>query len=451
MTDIIENNSNDISLLNGEFQKHVKSKGLLKGVPFRDMATTEFMRSYEFPVNPWPFFVSTQLVSSMQEMNANILPLTYKAVRAVFADDPMKMAAAMNVDPVLCSFLLNGVDFSDICFRTDAILTGDGLKLIEVNVGTSIGGWQIQWMEETFRQFEGYRDFFDRHTATCRNTPVTFFKFLIESAAKVARGAKINILVKVLKGFDPCAYGSFLQQYITAAIQASAVDCEIGFYAAFDELDVTREGAFHRGRRIHLVTFGDLSNELGPSVGLLRSIFTGKTACPDFPTYGLLADKRNMALLHHAAQHGMLSEREAELVRRYLPKTFILGGPLSSQAVHDEVLEHKDAYVVKQCNGMRGIEVHVGRFVSDEGWREIIGNLREPNLWIAQEYCESKKFYGHSGDSRDVFNFVWGVFQFGERFGGSWIRMMPENDKKYDGVINSARGAEECIVFEATR
>ncbi|PPJ44756.1 hypothetical protein C0075_24715, partial [Rhizobium sp. KAs_5_22] len=79
------------------------------------------------------------------------LRMTYKAVRAVFSEDPMKMAAAMNMDPVRCSFFFNGVEFTDICFRTDAILTDDGLKLVEVNVGTAIGGWQIQWMDEAFR------------------------------------------------------------------------------------------------------------------------------------------------------------------------------------------------------------------------------------------------------------------------------------------------------------
>jgi len=448
MIDAIEKNGNDISLLNGEFQSYVRSKGLLARIPFRDMATTEFMRNYEYPINSWPFFVSPELISSMEEMNANILRMTYKAVRAIFADDPMKMAAALNMDPVRCSFFFNGIDFSDICFRTDAIVTEDGLKLVEVNVGTAIGGWQIQWMDETFRQWDGYRDFFDRHAVTCRNTPVTFFRFLIESAAKVARTGRLNILVKVKNGFDPAVYGTFLEQYISRAIQESGIDCEIGFFASFDELQVSSEGTFHRGRRVHLVTFGDLSGEQDPPLELLRSIFAGKVASPDFPTYVLLSDKRNMALLHYAAQMKLLSEREAELVERYVPKTLILGGPLFSQAVRDELLEHKDRYVVKQCNGMQGIDVHVGRFMSDRDWRDTVSNLHQPELWIAQAYCESKKFYGHSGTSRDVFNFVWGVFQFGQNFGGSWIRMMPEKGK-YDGVINSARGAEERIVFEA--
>lgn len=449
MIDVIEKNGNDASLLNGEFQSYVGSKGLVASIPFRDMATTEFMRNYEYPINSWPFFVSPELISSMEEMNANILRMTYKAVRAIFANDPMRMATALSMDPVRCSFFFNGIDFADICFRTDAILTEDGLKLVEVNVGTAIGGWQIQWMEEAFRGFDGYKDFFSSNAVNCRNTPVTFFNFLIESAAKVARTGSLRILVKVKNSFDPAVYGAFLQQYISTAIQESGQDCDIGFFASFDELQMLPEGTFHQGRRVHLVTFGDLSGEPDPPLELLRSVFAGKVACPDFPTYVLLSDKRNMALLHYAAQMKLLSEREAALVERYVPKTFILGGPLCSQAVREEVLAQKDRFVVKQCNGMQGIDVHVGRFMSDREWREVISNLPQPELWIAQAYCESKKFYGHSGASRDVFNFVWGIFQFGDRFGGSWIRMMREKGK-YDGVINSARGAEERIVFEAT-
>jgi hypothetical protein len=303
-------------------------------------------------------------------------------------------------------------------------------------------------MEDAFRQFDGYREFFDRYAVSCRNTPVAFFKFLIASASKVARGDRLNILVKVKQGFDPAVYGSFLEQYIHGAISESGVDCEIVFFAAFGELQITHQGAFHKGRRVHLITFGDLSGEDGPPLELLRCAIAGKIASPDFPTYVLLSDKRNMALLHYAAKAGLLTERDAELVRRYVPQTFILGGPLFSSAVRDELLAHKDGYVVKQCNGMQGIDVYVGRFMSNQDWQETICNLSQPELWIAQAYCESREFYGHSGTSRDVFRLVWGVFQFGESFAGSWIRMMSEKGK-FDGVINSARGAEERIVFEA--
>ena len=41
---------------------------------------------------------------------------------------------------------------------------------------------------------------------------------------------------------------------------------------------------------------------------------------------------------------------------------------------------------------------------------------------------------------------IWGLFAFGDRFGGSWLRLMPPDDN--DGVINSAVCAQESIVYE---
>ncbi|WP_369944537.1 hypothetical protein [Xanthomonas medicagonis] len=448
MIDLIEKNGSDASLLNREFERYVDAHGISDPIPFRDLATTEFMRTYQYPINSWPFFVSPAFVADMQEMNGNILRITHAAIRGIFNDDPERMAAAMGMDAVRCSLFLSKLNLSDICFRTDAVLTEQGLKLVEVNVGTSIGGWQIQWMDETFRNYPGYRGFFDKHSVSCRNTPVTFFRFLIESAARIEDHGTRVILFKVKEGFDPALYGEFLQQCIDEAVAASGVDAQVRFFASFDALEVTPQGTFHDGDRIHLVTFGDLSGEAPAPVQLLRSVLAGKLACPDFPTNMVLSDKRAMALLHYAVQAGALPTADAELVTRYVPRTFMLGGPLYRADLMDELLARKDDYVVKQCDGMQGIDVYVGRFMNMEDWTRKLATLERQELWIAQEYCESVRFYGHAPGSRQVFDFVWGVFQFGDRFGGSWIRMMP-NSESYDGVINSARGAQERIVFEA--
>lgn len=448
MMDLIENNGCAASLLNREFERYIDTHRISDAIPFRELATTEFMRTYQYPINSWPFFVSPAFVANMEEMNGNILRITYAAIRGIFNNDPARMAAAMGIDTVRCSLFLGKLNLSDICFRTDAVLTASGLKLVEVNVGTSIGGWQIQWMDETFRNHPGYRGFFDQHSVNCRNTPVTFFRFLIESAARIQDAAPRIILVKVRKGFDPDMYGEFLHHCIGEAVAGSGVDASIRFFASFDELEVTSQGTFHDGDRIHLVTFGDLSGEPPAPVELLRSMLAGRLACPDFPTNMVLSDKRAMALLHHAVQVGALPAADAALVTRYVPRTFLMGGPLYRPALMDELLTRKDDYVVKQCDGMQGIDVYVGRFMTAEDWAAKLGTLERPELWIAQEYCESVCFYGHAPGSRQVFDFVWGVFQFGERFGGSWIRMMPV-DGNYDGVINSARGAQERIVFEA--
>jgi hypothetical protein len=444
--DPIEKNAIDLSLLNGEFHSQRRDRGLAGAIPWREMATTEFMRTYEFPVNSWPFFVAPAFVAQLEEMNFSIPRLTYKALSAIFSGDPMKMANTMRLDPVLCTLFMSGVPFENVCFRSDAVLTEAGLRVLEINSGTAIGGWQLQWMEEIFRQFEGYREFFASHRVRTRNAPVAFFRFLIQSARQIIPSGQAYVLVKVLQSRSITDYGSLLQGYVAQAIAESGDDCSFGFFASFDELKISTDGVFHNGRRAHVVTFGA---ETGP-LSLLRCVLAKKLACPDFPPYLVWADKRNLALLHHAARMRLLSEGEARLVEKYVPKTHVLGGPFSAEKIRTEVLVNKDRYVVKKSNGMQGIGVYVGRFMTQDAWQTTIAGLEQPDTWIAQEYCESRKFYAQSGTSREPFNFIWGAFQFGNHYGGCWIRMMPDRED-YDGVINSARGAQESIVFEAER
>jgi hypothetical protein len=446
MLDPIEKNATDISLLNGEFHDYIGRQGLVGPVPFREMATTEFMRTYDFPVNSWPFFVAPAFIAKLEEMNFSIPRLTYKALNAIFAGDPMKMADAMRLDPVMCALFLSGVPFENVCFRSDAVLTEAGLKVLEINSGTSIGGWQLQWMEDLFRQFEGYREFFASHRVTTRNAPVTFFRFLIQSARQIVPSGQMYVLVKALPSRSIAHYGSQLQSYISQAIAESAAACTVGFFTSFDELKIAADGVFHNGRRAHIVTIGEDTAPLS----LLRCVLAKKIACPDFPPYLVWADKRNLALLHHAARLRLLCASEARLVEEYVPQTHVLGGSFSTAGIRSEVLANKDRYVVKKCNGMQGIGVYVGHFMTQDAWESAIGGIEQPDMWIAQEYCESRRFYAQSGESREAFNFIWGAFQFGTRYGGCWIRMMPIRGN-YDGIINSARGAQESIVFEAPR
>ncbi|MCD9006288.1 hypothetical protein LDO31_08575 [Luteimonas sp. XNQY3] len=444
----------DVSDLNQAFMEQMRDRGDCVPLDVQAGASTAFMRTYEYPVNAWPFFVGPEALASLKDMNARILALSVKAIRAIFRNDPMALAEATGIDPVQCTFFMSGVCLDDICFRTDAILTLDGFKVVEANVGTSIGGWQIQWLEETFREHAQYRDFFTRHPVSCTNTPATFFRFLVDSAARGTRGEQLLILFMVGRSFNAQDYGDRLREWIDAAIAGAGARCEIRFITGFEDVEVDARGVWHRGRRAHMVTFGDVSAGQTPPIALLRSILAGKIACPDFPASGLLGDKRNLALLHHAADMGLLSGDDAGFVRRYVPRTFILGGALHSPATHQQVLSNKDMYVIKPCRGMQGADVHVGRYQTAQQWASIIADLPQPQHWIAQEHCESVQFPGHSGhpgQSTALFDVVWGVFQFGSRYGGAWLRMMPRSNDGHDGIINSARGAQERIVFEAPR
>jgi hypothetical protein len=72
--------------------------------------------------------------------------------------------------------------------------------------------------------------------------------------------------------------------------------------------------------------------------------------------------------------------------------------------------------------------------------------FREKN-WLVQEYVKSYSYLYQEGEYGCAEHIAaWGVFVFGSRFGGLWIRVLPAENKK--GVINSGQGAEESVVLE---
>jgi len=114
-------------------------------------------------------------------------------------------------------------------------------------------------------------------------------------------------------------------------------------------------------------------------------------------------------------------------------------------------LADRASFVIKQANGAKGEDVHVGRHIGAEEWQAVVDVALESGSYVAQEFCDSLPFLGQGSDAGACeMDFIWGIFAFGRHYGGSWIRMMPRNAGG-DGVINSARGAQETIVYEVAR
>jgi hypothetical protein len=64
-----------------------------------------------------------------------------------------------------------------------------------------------------------------------------------------------------------------------------------------------------------------------------------------------------------------------------------------------------------------------------------------------QEHVESRPYLYQLGEQGSaVHDVIWGLFCFGNLYGGAFLRMLPKGSG--DGVINSARGATEGILLE---
>ena len=115
--------------------------------------------------------------------------------------------------------------------------------------------------------------------------------------------------------------------------------------------------------------------------------------------------------------------------------------------VREILAEQRRDLVLKPERGSQGEGVVVGRFTAAETWRQHCATALEKGDYVVQEYLESRPYLGQKGETGyGAHDAVWGLFCFAERYGGGFLRFLPRHCG--DGVINSARGAVEGILFE---
>jgi hypothetical protein len=91
--------------------------------------------------------------------------------------------------------------------------------------------------------------------------------------------------------------------------------------------------------------------------------------------------------------------------------------------------------------------VTFGRRTEPDAWAQLVAEAARKGGWLVQERADSRPYLYQLGDEGyGLHNLVWGTFCFGDSFGGGFLRMIPQGVG--DGVINSARGATEGVLFE---
>ena len=186
---------------------------------------------------------------------------------------------------------------------------------------------------------------------------------------------------------------------------------------------------------------------------LFRAFMMDKIYFPDHLALSMYSDKRNLQLLRNLAEVKTFSEEENELLLKSIPWTVGLKDndvffkqkitPLRSL-----LLDNQKGFVIKAAYGFQGKNVFIGNSHSKEEWRQIVDeSLNSKEIFIVQELCEITDFFAPNKDNKwTLHKLIWGAFGFGEKYGGVWVRMS-ETEKKV-GIINSATGAVEAIVYE---
>ncbi|WP_420126491.1 hypothetical protein [Longimicrobium sp.] len=419
-----------------------------------------------FSVQPWPLFFDAARLRELSEMSVGLDRLM-KGVTERLLADPVRAAAfyhtrgSMDGAPTLAREFSedmieiladepNGIQAAHS--RADYIETADGLKFLEFNAGGFIGGLHTDHLCAQYLRCEPTARFL-RETGR-RAAPMgvcrALFRHVVDDTVRLGAWTEGDFNVAmVVRPHTPeilaqHSEGTYTRDLCAALRQGGAGEVGRVILCSLDELTVGRDGVTVHGEPVHAVI--EQHNGQGDIRAVFRAFKMGYVNLFSGPIGDLLSDKRNLALLSEHAGSNEFTAAERSLIDRHVPwtrrvqpgHTTFRGRPLR---LPEDLPAQRENLVLKKASSIGGDFVVVGRYRTPDEWDRTIARALWEQDWVVQEYLETLPYCfqnEHAGAS--AHELVWGLFVFGEHFGGVHLRM--QTTGRAGGVVNTRQGAD---------
>lgn len=420
-----------------------------------------YMRGYPYPTAAWPVIISKDTVAEFTRFITALPALCLKAIHTMFGSDAAAFAGYLQESPLVHELVMQyGFNHALMLNRHDMVFSGGALKLIEVNAGSTIGGWQPGLLEPQYRQVLG--EFGATASWSLQHRDVLGRTFAaLRSAIRHTKPYRAVGNVLAYNGGDAAA-ATMLERHYRAVFHGPGDEAlphgKIFFESDWTKIEFRPDGVVRvEGHEIDAVMICTPDGQAIPVTAFMRlmgSAVAGQIVMPDSQHLCLLGNKLLMALLHEPAMAPHWSAEERDMVARHIPFTVTMEDQPrqwagNSWALRDLLVEHRARFVIKKAHSRMGRDVYIGKSCEPAQWRAIVdAHVGQPD-WLAQEFCHADPVLAPDmAGAMAEHSCIWGIFDLGGQYGGAFVRGMPHG--KGNGVINSATGAVEFAVFEET-
>jgi len=415
------------------------------------------------PIQSWPTLVDGETVAEMERVSVGLCGLIKRIPKVIFNFDAEAMSEFYHLDRTFIEhFVLAAADdqvFAGAMGRGDFIKTADGLWCVEFNLASNLAGiWEATAWQQKMMSIPLITDYLDQKKVLVRyrNSFDLQMRHVIQQVCQsgLATRQEINVAYAFPKEEmekDPAIpemQKYFNENYLRVLREFGPEIHGECFVCSFDEFSVADGHAFVDGKRIHVVV-----ECIGGDVPLhiLRCHQRGTLNLHNGPVTYVLCNKLNLALLSELQDSEIFTEEEQNLIRRHVPWTRKVADCASdfegrSISLLDFIRENKEILVLKKSISRSGEDVVPGSCRTRQEWEKALAWACEENDWIVQRYVPCPPLPYQWGDygccPHDV---IWGLFVFGETYGGSFLRVLP---KGHGSVVNRPKGAFDAIVLE---
>jgi hypothetical protein len=406
----------------------------------------------------WPTLVDARRVAEMEEATVGVCKLVKAIPAVVFGGDVGAIAGFYGYDPIVLAALFSVRNYTNSTVaRCDFIDTPGGLMCCEVNMAGNVGGWEDVFWRERYLRHPVIMDFCacEGISPGAHDVLEIFCEHMIDDALDsgvIKAGGELNVVVALDKPPTEGARRHVAEVYAELLHRSGrGVTGQLWLTAAPAEELTGRGVDLYLGeQRVHVFYAYDTK---GFPMQVLRAQVTAGIRVYNGGLTRMWLDKRNLALLSENEGLEAWEEEDRALIRDHIPWTRLVS-PRTTTWHGAEVqfpgflLDHRDDMVLKRGLSFGGAAVHVGRYLAPDAWEARVRAAVEEGGWIVQERVESKPYFYPSqpGAAPVPHTVVWGLFCTGWRYGGGFLRMLPQGAG--EGVVNSARGAHEGAILE---
>ena len=411
--------------------------------------------------NLLPTFFDKGFNERAKQASATVTRLIKSLPQRIFGLDPQKIAAYFGIAPEIAQYLMNGYseDHVDAMLgRGDFLLTSQGLKCLEQNLGAKLGGWEHQIWRAVYLERMEFVGFLNKHKIHLQvlDTLTMMIHHMVRHAMSVfAKDRRRTMHCAVIMPQEKVGSDKNLQSKLINLLYRQILkqhdpsqEGEL-FMCGNQELEARGNSIYYDGHRISVVV--ELNHGMVPR-DVYVAYVQGEVIVFNGPLTSILSNKLNLALLSDPRNAEYFSEEELENIARYIPwtrKTEPVSTIYKDQKIDlkEFTLSNKDMLVIKPSDEFGGFGISVGRALTQEKWENAVDVAFREQKWVVQEYIESIHFlYQSRSGGLSPHKMVLGFFQFGSEYSGCLLRIMEQGAGRE--VINSHQGAEVSVVFE---
>ncbi|MGF1425983.1 hypothetical protein [Kitasatospora sp. LaBMicrA B282] len=368
----------------------------------------------------------------------------------LFGGDLAAFARAVGMDEVQAAAVARSRAPQPTRFtRADMYADASGFRLMEFNMGSTLGGVDNAQLSRALLTHPGLAEFAEEHKLSLLDTAVEQMNTLYAETGTTAEGNPFIALTDWPTSFEDL--GPYLH-HVTANWAKSGIEaeaCHVG------QLEARDGGIWLNGRRVDVVyrlfMLEDLvSSPEAPALfePVLAAVERGEVKIFTPLDAEVYASKGALAMLSDEANRHLFSSEELASLDRTLPWTRMVREGLvsledgSSVDLLEYALGHREELVLKptSLHGGQGVLVGWHPDVTDEDWATALGEAMDGPFTLQRRIHPVPELFPGEDGEPEPWLVVWGVFTVSSGYGGVTARAT-RSDDPHSHVINVSSGA----------